>query len=75
MPAWDLYRAARMPGTRAEFEFDLLYDPQTSGGLLFAVPKEEADRFYEALLAADLRTKVSVIGEVVPRDGKLVHLL
>ena len=62
-------------GTRAEFEFDLLYDPQTSGGLLFAIPKEEANGFYEALLAADLRTKVSVIGEVTDRDGKLVHLL
>lgn len=62
-------------GTRAEYEFDMLYDPQTSGGLLFAIPKEEADAFYEALLAADLGTKVSVIGEVIPRDGKLIHLL
>ena len=58
-----------------EHYLDLLHDPQTSGGLLFAIPKEEANGFYEALLAADLRTKVSVIGEVVPRDGKLVHLL
>ena len=28
---------------------DILYDPQTSGGLLFALPQAEADRCLEQL--------------------------
>lgn len=47
---------------------DLLSDPQTSGGLLFAVPQEEAAGFLDALRNADLGTKVSVVGRVA-EDG------
>ena len=42
--------------------WDLLSDPQTSGGLLFAVPEDEAERMLQAFEQADLGTKVSVVG-------------
>src|SRR4030095_4387916 len=51
---------------------DILFDPQTSGGLLFAVPAERADAAVAALSAAGEMQAV-VIGEVTaPRaDGAL----
>jgi selenide,water dikinase len=42
----------------------LLYDPQTSGGLLLAVPGFQADALIAALTDAGLKTAVQV-GEVV----------
>ena len=45
----------------------LLADPQTSGGLLFAVPSQEAHSFRASLLAAGL-ADASVIGEFSPRS-------
>ena len=47
-----------------EVYVDLLSDPQTSGGLLFAVPEEEAEDMLRAFERADLGTKVSVVGRV-----------
>jgi selenide,water dikinase len=44
-------------------EDELLYDPQTSGGLMLAVPEEQAGALLEALLAADVHYAVR-IGEV-----------
>ena len=51
---------------------DALYDPQTSGGLLLAVPAKRLD----ALLAALERRRVwkAVIGEVVPRATHAIEL-
>jgi len=43
---------------------ELLYDPQTSGGLLLSVPAAQADDVIAALGAAGVRTAVQ-IGEVV----------
>ena len=40
-----------------EVYVDLLSDPQTSGGLLFAVPEKEADGMLRALAKADLGQK------------------
>ena len=45
---------------------ELLYDPQTSGGLLLSVPASQADELIAALTAAGVNTAVQV-GEVV--DG------
>lgn len=45
-------------------EDELLYDPQTSGGLVLAVPKEQAKDLLTALNAAGVKT-ASIIGEVV----------
>ncbi len=43
---------------------EILFDPQTSGGLLFALPKADAPRFLEALKTAGTICQ-SVIGEVL----------
>jgi len=39
---------------------ELLYDPQTSGGLLLAVPDSQAGELITALLAAGVQTAVKV---------------
>jgi selenide,water dikinase len=45
-------------------QLELLYDPQTSGGLLLAVPKAESDRLVEKLRASGV-VSAAVIGEAV----------
>ena len=52
-----------------EVYVDLLSDPQTSGGLLFAVPEQEADGMLRALAKADLGTEVSIVGRVVESNA------
>ena len=52
---------------------DILYDPQTSGGLLIAAPEEEADdllRFLQEVGVKDAR----IIAEVVakPKGGLIL---
>jgi selenide,water dikinase len=44
----------------------VLYDPQTSGGLLISVPSGQADLFSAALQSNGLPS--SVIGEVIPKE-------
>ena len=44
---------------------DLLYDPQTSGGLLISLPERDAARF----------TGGYPIGRVLPRAEKAIHLV
>ena len=51
-------------GVPAHFE-DLLYDPQTSGGLLIAVAADKANRLLDKLHAAGV-TEAANIGEVTP---------
>ena len=51
-----------------EYVTDLMYDPQTSGGLLFSLPKCYADEFMNGLKRAKLDTKVSVIGRVLEKE-------
>ena len=58
-----------------EYVTDLMYDPQTSGGLLFSLPKCYADEFMNGLKRAKLDTKVSVIGRVLEKEKKLIRLL
>jgi selenide,water dikinase len=45
-------------------EEEMLFDPQTSGGLLFSVPKTEAEALVAALSTAGVQSAVSV-GEII----------
>lgn len=60
---------------RVEEHFvDLLYDPQTSGGLLLSVEAQYADAVMEAFEKKHLDTKVSIIGRVTEKSDKLIRL-
>ena len=58
-----------------EFYLDLLYDPQTSGGLLLSVAREDLGTLLSELKASGIDTAVSVIGSVAPESDKLIRLL
>ena len=58
-----------------EVYVDLLYDPQTSGGLLFSVPENELDGFLASLEEKKLQTKVSVIGRVLEKQDHFINLV
>lgn len=53
---------------------DLLYDPQTSGGLLLSVPQEELKDMLNAFEMVNMETAVSVIGVVSEESDKLIRL-
>lgn len=61
-----------LPGTKVEL-VDLIFDPQTSGGLAFALEVYQADDCIKALKEAGVKGS-AVIGEVTDpsRSGKLV---
>lgn len=61
-------------GNVEEYYLDLLYDPQTSGGLLFSVPEECCAELLRDLEEKHLDTKVSVIGRVLEKQEKLILL-
>lgn len=52
---------------------DLCYDPQTSGGLLFALPPEESEKML-ALLETVLQTPYAMIGKVVAQREKSIEI-
>ena len=54
---------------------DVFYDPQTSGGLLFALPQDEADAAMQALKEAQLETKTAIIGEIKEPEEKRIILI
>ncbi len=47
---------------------DLVFDPQTSGGLLVAIPADEAEAVIAALEQADVQA--GVVGKVIPRQAE-----
>lgn len=53
---------------------DLLYDPQTSGGLLLSVPPKYVSQIMEEFSKKQLDTQVSIIGRVIPKEEKLIAL-
>lgn len=57
-----------------EYYLDLLYDPQTSGGLLLSVAPEDLDQVMRDFAHIQMDTKVSVIGKVGPKSDKLIVL-
>lgn len=52
---------------------DLFYDPQTSGGLLIAVPPEKVDKLLVRL--QEKGTAAAVIGQVEPRGAKHIFVV
>ncbi|MDY6862084.1 MAG: selenide, water dikinase SelD, partial [Thermodesulfobacteriota bacterium] len=51
---------------------DILFDPQTSGGLLISVPEKKADKLLDRLKREGIKD-AAVIGEVVDRpEGKII---
>ena len=57
----------KLAGILAEEMLTLLADPQTSGGLLMAVPPESADKLLAALLGSG-ESRAARIGEVFPAE-------
>ena len=53
---------------------DLLFDPQTSGGLLYAVEAKYGEEIIKALKGSSLATEVDIIGKVVPKKEKLIYV-
>ena len=53
---------------------DILFDPQSSGGLLYSIPGEEKDAVLEAMEKADLPTRFSCIGEVSEYSSKHIFV-
>ena len=60
---WESKTEARFP------EEELLFDPQTSGGLLLSLPGAQADELVRALKSAGL-DEATRIGEVVASTGR-----
>lgn len=61
-------------GDATETDIDLLYDPQTSGGLLISVAPKYADDIMNAFEAHGLETRASRIGTVREADEKWIYL-
>ena len=61
-------------GSVEETYIDLLYDPQTSGGLLFSVHEEDLEKMLKDFEEVGMETKVSVIGRVAEKSDKLIRL-
>ena len=57
-----------------EHYIDLLYDPQTSGGLLISVAPECVEDILKDFAEKNMDTKVSVIGKVVEKSDKWIRL-
>ena len=60
--------------TMSSKEEELLFDPQTSGGLLLSVPEAEADDLIAALLAAGVESAVRV-AEVIDGERPMVRVI
>ena len=52
---------------------DLLFDPQTSGGLLISVKGDQADTLVNELHAAGI-AEAATIGEVVDDPSEKIHV-
>jgi selenide,water dikinase len=63
----------QLDGGIAEPDEMLLFDPQTSGGLLLAVPAERIDAFLAR--AAELDQPAWVVGEALPGQGLEVRMV
>lgn len=55
-----------------EWQEDLLFDPQTSGGLMVSCDRDEANKIMEKLNKLDIKSEV--IGEVVEFNGMFIEV-
>jgi selenide, water dikinase len=51
---------------------DLIFDPQTSGGLMYALPKEDGNRLLEELANAGI--DASIVGYVTDLEGNFIYI-
>lgn len=58
----------------AQYLEDIMFDPQTSGGLLFAVPKTKADELM-LLLSENNKTECAIVGEVKEKTDYPIEIL
>ena len=70
--SWLQDRVAVASCVRKSLE-QVLYDPQTSGGLLIAIPSDQAEGFSQALRTAGL--PATVVGEITPRADKVISVM
>lgn len=61
-------------GAVEEHYLDLLYDPQTSGGLLISVSPEYVQEMLRDFEKVGMDTAVSIIGKVAEKSDKLIRL-
>lgn len=61
-------------GSVEEHYLDLLYDPQTSGGLLISVAPDDLPAMLKDFQNAGMDTEVSIIGKVAPKSDKWIRL-
>lgn len=54
---------------------DVLYDPQTSGGLLITLPENEVENIMKDFEDKNMDTKVAIIGRVVEKQEKSINLI
>ena len=52
---------------------DLLYDPQTSGGLLIAISKDDVEKALESL-SANTDNEFAVVGKVISKEDKAIYI-
>lgn len=62
-------------GNTPEDYLDVLFDPQTSGGLLFSVNPKDADALMKDFGEHYDMTRVSVAGKVVQKQDKAIRLI
>ncbi|KPU44147.1 selenide, water dikinase [Oxobacter pfennigii] len=55
-----------------EFKRDILFDPQTSGGLLLAVKKEDANELINEL--QNIETPASIVGEIIEKKAFSIYV-
>jgi len=68
----DFYmKSVEMKGSIPEWIIDVLFDPQTSGGLLICISPERVDEMIERMRKSGI-ADVAVIGEIVSGEGKIV---
>ncbi len=60
-------------GEGKDEDFSLLFDAQTSGGLLVALPKEQADAYVESMRERG-HTDTSRIGRITEKQEYLIHV-